>query len=367
MVRPGEIYAPTISSVELSGSNAFTTRTRAWIDFANSRARGDVEASFGGISKQSSWVIADSTYVQTLEYDPPYVRQATTCRGSEDPLVSLLLACRVFGERGITTTVADGDYHGQPAVVVLTRGVTDEDDGHTYFIETLFLDPGTYLPIAVEGSGHAEKLDAAGNVVETVRHGRMVAFEHSFVPADSVNAEVFDAAGFGYQRRDPVAAITRPTPDFTAYWLGERPQFEDLPEIELGDSLDVSGTDRPALRYRALVTYRPAGDEFGPTLLQLEQWRHDEWAAIEDDVRHTWRDAPCVQRRTVDVGDDRSATIYSGFGTSAREDACPSEPTEHSAMVSIGETVIRVSAPADSPYNSERAIRSAVEALVAAN
>src|SRR5262245_8075197 len=99
MVRPGEIYHPTISIVEQSGETTFTTKTDAWIDLAGSRARGDVEASFGGIEKQSSWIIDGAAYIQTLEYDPPYMREAATCRGSDDPLVSLLLACRAPGER----------------------------------------------------------------------------------------------------------------------------------------------------------------------------------------------------------------------------------------------------------------------------
>ena len=184
MVQPGEVYHPTISTVEQSGENTFTTKTQAWIDLAGSRARGDVEASFGGIEKQSSWVIDGAAYIQTLEYDPPYMREAATCRGSDDPLVSLLLACRAPGERGITTTLSQSDYHGQPAIVVLTQGVTDEPDGQTYFTETLFLDPETHLPIAIEGSGRADKRDASGNVVQSIPLGRIVAFEHDFVPAD---------------------------------------------------------------------------------------------------------------------------------------------------------------------------------------
>jgi hypothetical protein len=65
---------------------------------------------------------------------------------------------------------------------------------------------------------------------------------------------------------------------------------------------------------------------------------------------------------------DASATIYSGFGSGARGDDCPSSPpTQYSALVVLGETVVRVSAPHDSPYNSEAAIRAAVDALVPAN
>lgn len=368
MVGPGEIYHPKISTVEQSGPTTFTTKTEMWIDVAGSRARGDVDAAFGGIEKQSSWIIEGPAYIQTLEYDPPYMREAATCRGSDDPLVSLLLACRAPGERGITTTLSKSDYHGEPAIVVLTQGATDEADGHTYFTETLFINLQTNLPIAIEGSGRAEKVDENGNITSITPIGRMVAFEHSFVAADSLDLAMFDPTTFGYQRRDPVASITRPSPDFTAYWLGEEPAFDDLPALEFADAYDVTGMNRPALRYRELATYRERGDEFGPTLLQLEEWRRDEWVAIEGEISQAWRDAPCIQRVTVDMDGDASATLYSGYGSGARRDDCPATPpTDYSAMVVLGETVIHVSAPAGSPYNSEEAIRAAIEALVPAN
>ena len=69
-------------------------------------------------------------------------------------------------------------------------------------------------------------------------------------------------------------------------------------------------------------------DEFGPTLLQLEEWRRDEWVAIESDGWHAWRDAPCVQRESVDMDGDASAIIYSGYGSGARQDDCPTTPAD---------------------------------------
>ena len=368
MYRPGEIYSPTVSTIEVSGPHSFTTRTQAWIDLAGSRARGDVEAAFGDVRKASSWIIDDRSYVQTLEYDPPFMREATTCRDSDDPLLALVLACRAYGERGITVVLDEGDYHGQPAIAVLTQGATDEPGGRTYFTETLFVDPRTYLPIAVEGSGRSEKLDDSGNVVETLPMGRMVYFENAFASADDVDPAMFDPAAFGYEPADPVTAISKASPDFTAYWLGEEPAIEELPAIRLGEAYDATGTNRPALRYRALVTYRDASDEFGPTLLRLEQWRRDEWTDVEGGAWHAWRDAPCVQRKTVDAPEGGLVTLYSGYGSGAHEDDCGgSSPTEYSAIVTIGSTVVRISAPEGSPYNSEAGIRAAITALTAAN
>jgi hypothetical protein len=364
MYRPGEIYGPTISTVEVSGPNTFTTRTQAWIDLAGSRARGDVEAAFGDVRKTSSWIIDGRAYIQTLEYDPPFMREATTCRDSDDPLLALVLACRAHGERGITVVLDEGDYHGQPAIAVLTQGATDEPGGRTYFTETLFVDPGTYLPIAVEGSGRSETLDASGNVVETLALGRMVYFENAFSAADGVDLAMFDPGAFGYEPADPMVTITKNTPDFTAYWLGEEAAIEKLPAIRLGEAYDATGTNRPALRYRALVTYRDASDEFGSTLLRLEQWRRDEWSDVEGGAWHAWRDAPCVQRKTVDAPEGGLATLYSGYGSGAHEDDCGgSPPTEYSAIVTIGSTVVRISAPEGSPYNSEVGIRAAISAL----
>ena len=93
MSKPGQVYHPTISTLDQQGDITFTTKTEAWIDVSTTRARADVAAAFSPENvKRTQWLITGRAYFQTLEYDPTYKREATTCRESDDPLVSIILA-----------------------------------------------------------------------------------------------------------------------------------------------------------------------------------------------------------------------------------------------------------------------------------
>jgi hypothetical protein len=367
MSQPGQVYNPTLTALDQQGGITFTTTTNVWVDVSRGRARAQVAASFSPQNlKRSDWIIADRAYFQTLEYDPVFKREATTCRGSEDPLLSILLACRGQDEGGVTTSLADADYHGRPAIALLTLGVLEGVGQRSLFTDTLFLDPETYLPIALEGSGRVETLDAGGVVVGSQPTGRLVRYDHAFVDSSSFADEFFSPASLGYEESDPVGAITKSTPDFTAYWLGAEAAPEGLMPITLRDAFISGSVNRPALRYRATVTYRPLVDEFGQTLLELQEWRLDEWDDFEGFMFSAWNEDPCVEKEEVREG-ARTATIYAAYSSALRDSAsapCPNvAPDLFVAVVHVASTVIRASAAADSPYNSEAGMREVIRSL----
>jgi hypothetical protein len=200
--------------------------------------------------------------------------------------------------------------------------------------------------------------------------GRLIRYEHDFVDASSIDEEFFDPASLGYEEPDPVAAITKPSPDFTAYWLGPDSSFDDLPPLTIRDAFVISGANRPELRYRATVTYRAIDDEFSPALLEVQQWRSDEWALFEGFLMSAWREDACVHKIEL-TGKAWSATLFAGFSVDLRDSAdvpCPdTDANRYIATVDLGSTVIRITAPEGSPFNSEEAMREVIKALKAAN
>jgi len=365
MTEPGSLYHLTITSLDQSGANTYTTTVDALVDAPRQRARGTITALFGGIEKKTEFIIEGRRYYQTLEYDPTFAREATTCRNSDDPLLSLLLACRGPDERGVTAALADADYHGRTAIAFVTQGTLEGTGDRAVFTETLFVDPETNLPLALEGSGRAELFATDGSIADFDSSGRLVSYAHEFVPIDTVPPEHFEPASIGYTETDPVAALADPSPDFTPYWPGRRFEPEGTPALEIKEAFVAKGAERPALRYRVLLTYAPAGHEFGPTLLAIQQWRRDEWEEVEEKVMLAWRDDPCVRKQALSLDNGGTAIIYSSAeGSAPVAGGCPGgEPSVVSAVVKIGSTILHIDAPDGSPYNDARAVRRVIDAL----
>lgn len=371
MSRPGEIYQPTISIIETQGEFTFSTRVRASIDVANSSARGEMEAVFSPENvKRTTWIINGRRYHQTLEYDPTFVREATTCRGAKDPLASILIVCRGGNEQGVTTTLMDADYHGQPAIAMVTLGGVSSPTSRSSFTDTLFLDPETYMPIAQEGSGRIESLDADGNVTGSGETGRLVLYEHEFKPADSYAAYHFDPASIGFVEDDPVAAIKKPRPDVTLYWIGADASIEDAPPVALRGALVAEGYSRPAERYRAIVSYRPVANEFGPTLIELKQWRLDDWRIAEADGLRAWPPDVCVLKEDLEV-EGMAVVLFHAYSDGRRNLAsgvCPTAPPDrYVALVTTAASVIRVAAPEPGEFNTREAMLDVVATLSPVN
>lgn len=367
MSRTGEIYQPTISMIETQGPLAFSTRTRVSIDVPNTRARGEIEAAFTPQNvKRTTWIITGRRYHQTLEYDPTFMREATTCRGTGDPLVAILLACRGTNERGVTTTLRNADYHGQPALALLTLGGVESPGVRATFTDTLFLDPSTYLPIAQEGSGRIETLSEDGAVLDSQATGRLVLYEHKFRPVSDYAVYHFDPASIGFVESDIVALVTKPRPDITLQWFGADAAIAEQPPIALRDAFVAENGDRPSQRYRALLTYRPIENEFGPTLLEVQQWRPDEWQVAHDEGYRAWPPDVCVVKEDVTV-QGMPVVLYHGYSAQRRNTpagVCPAAPPDRFvALVTTPYAILRIVAPTDGIFNTREDMLAAVEAL----
>jgi hypothetical protein len=366
MTRSGGIYHPTITSVTLQEPFTVSTTTELWIDVPNNRARASVRAAFGDDNiKTSEWIIEGGRWYQTLEVGPPRLREALTCRESSSTVLALVIGCRGFTEDAMVVALGEQDYRGVNALALVAIGTLQGASERTSFIDTLFVDATTMLPIALEGSGVLRPNDGASSTA--TRIGQFTRFEHGFVDAASLPADFFSPATIGYVDTDPAAPLRNADPDFTYYWLGHDVTAADLPPLTLEAAFVAESAARPLLRYRAILKYRLAADEFGSTMLELQEWRTDEWdGLVRDGFLAPWENDACVARIDVPMAGGGEAAIYAGYAPASRlteHGTCPSNlPDQYLAVARTGTAVVRITAPGG-VWNSEAAMRAALEAI----
>jgi hypothetical protein len=287
-----------------------------------------------------------------------------TCNGV-GIAASALLGCPGPTERS-TVEVRTATREGQPVIVLVTTGTISGSDETYAFTRRLYLDPATYLPIALEGDG---QIDFGRLMPAKERHR----FQHRFVSSGAVAKDLFDPASIGYAPTDPARALDRASADMHVYWLGsEFAAASSLPALVL------SKIDAPehGPGYRYLLYYSPRDDRYAPPVASLQLWPRPAWDAVLRASRfgNVWDD-PCWTREELSVPRG-TATIFSGFAGEVRIGAaagsgstCPLRPYDaFLAHVYLGDSVVMVSAPGmsgvrgmtKSPYDT----RDGIEALV---
>jgi|CXWL01.1.fsa_nt_gi hypothetical protein len=365
MTREGEIYHPVITSVASQGSLTITTTTELWIDTAGGRARANTVAQFSPTNSKSIEVVLDGErWYQTVEFGETLLREATACRDAASVTLSLMLGCHTRDERNLTVPVEDQTFGGRPAVALVTFAQVVGAQEAASYTDTLFVDAATYLPIAAQSGGTLRPHPGAAGV--EVRSGQFTTYVHGFVDIDSVAAEVFDPTDIGYAETDPVTPLLKPSPDFTYYWLGADVDRQGLPRLVLRDTFIADTTERPALRYRAVLKYRAEADEFSDTLVELQEWRRDEWDFLATNGLLQREEGRCVRLIEVDIGERGEATIYATYGAAGDEGGCPTGRVDrYYALVRTAGAVVRISAPGATEWNSEMGMRALVGAIEA--
>lgn len=367
MTQPGQLYHPTIEGVALQAPFTLRKTQDAWIDVPRGLARVEVTSDFGGGDAsnvhRATWIIDGRRWYQTQEDAPTRMREAQTCHDSDSPVLSLLLACRGFTERSVTVVQPSVDYAGAPAVAIITYGNVPGADTRQSYTDTLYIDAATYLPLAIESNGVLSDASAAGAPIQT---GEITRFTNGFVPASSLDASAFAPASIGWTDRDVAAPLDKTNVDFTYLWLGKSlAPSGGLPPITLNNVFAADGAVRPLLRYRAVLDYRPAGDDFAAPVVELQEWRLDEWQS-QDPPPSDWWDGPCVTREEVGVPSGGRAVIYSGYTGAAPDAACPpGDPDRFAAEVTAGATFAIVSAKDGGGYASASGLRAIVDAIQA--
>jgi hypothetical protein len=303
-------------------------------------------------SREESKMTPSGSSVRITTRDGRYSREASgnitttsarywTCNGV-GIAASAVLGCPGPTERS-TAEVRGGTYEGRSTIVLITVGTISGSDETYSFTRRLHLDPGTFLPIALEGGGQFDM----GLVMPATERYR---FEHRFVPPADLAKDLFDPASIGYGAVDPAQALDRPSPGLQIFWLGREFAASGLPALALSK---VDAPDRgPGYRY--VLYYAPRDDRYAPPIATLQLWPRAAWDAIlrQGPVGHLWDD-PCWSREEVSLPDGR-AVIFSGFAgdvvripaAGASAGPCPSRPHDtFLAHVYLADAVVMVSAP----------------------
>jgi hypothetical protein len=378
--RPGSIYQVTIDMDHDGGYFAMEATRRLWVDVGRDlvREEGDGEMRWEEETVHYEWrsiTAGGGVYKHDEqpqdESDPDSKVEARTCHGGS-AAVSAVLGCPAWREES-TAQVETGKYGKHSAVIVVTTGTRHGEAGKSIFTDRLYLDGSTLLPIAYESEGTLD------DSLEVKPFDALWSFNNRFLPERSLSDDFFDPASIGYVEHDPEEPLESDL-GITVYWLGRR--FEaggGLPPLALQDARAPDSEEEPS--YRVTLYYRLAEDEFGPWVIELQEWDLDEWGASS---RHSalarYWDRPCRDREEVVFPAGR-ATIFMEFrnegdivepATPGGTRICPDRPYDRfRALAYLSSTVILVDAPGavtdgsheDSPYDTLEGMEAVLNGL----
>jgi hypothetical protein len=247
-----------------------------------------------------------------------------------------------------------GQFAGHPTIVLVSTGLQSGESG-TF---TLHLDPGTFLPIALDAVVHS----ASGQMLR-----QRVVFTHRFIAAHAVPANYFDPAAIGYV--PPENQLSHVPPGFTVYWLGTHVAgVRGLPPLLL-TKVDPGGAAGGG--YLFILTYSRTDDRFGAGGVTLQEWPLARWERLPPITKGPY--SPCWAHRDIATPRGR-ARIFLGFENAPPpgSKSCPAPPyNRFMARVYLGQTMVLVDAPEASagslritnPYNTRKGIEMVVRAL----
>lgn len=167
--------------------------------------------------------------------------QALVCRDSASPLVSAVLECGNYIEESETRLETDATFEGMTGLVaVVTEGNAPGHDENFFFTTRLYVDPGTWLPIAaitdaIADYGESNRFPFRGETRYKHEYLGPAPSDHFFLPID-----------IAYSVENADSRLRVAHPDQTPFWLGSAyAAAEGLPELHLYATNFVGDTGVP--------------------------------------------------------------------------------------------------------------------------
>ncbi len=368
MTQPGAVFHTVIQNSTTEGPQTYSQRSEIWLDAATGRARAEIDIAFStGVVRHAAWIIDGRTWYQTRDGEPPGKREASVCHGAPDAAVSLLLACRGSLEQSTTSVELPLTFDDQRAIALVTSGAARGAGEVQTFVDYLYLNAETYLPIALTTDGTID-----GELSEQLH--TIERFENGFVPKATLPANFFDAGSIGYVARTPPTLPVASDAGVAIVWPGQMFAPDGaLPALVLRAARAIATDHATLLGYRAYLEYGPSDDEFAPPQVTLREWRRDEWDQGSMLAAAAWTGGACVVRTDITLVEG-SATIFSGYRgvasatlAAAGANPCPSSaPNRFLAEVHTGETVALMDALDESAYNSVSGLTAIARVLTRA-
>jgi len=191
MTRPDLIFHTSVRISQEAGLLSYQGKFELWAIPSQGQVRQTSELTFeGGETSRQETVLADGlVYGPLVRGTVPLKHRALQCPEAS-VLASTAIACWRFDQAG-ETSVEAVQYEGVTAVLLATKVVWSGSDETFDVTRRLYLDAGTFLPIALHFDGTVDYGEVAA------MRGRWT-YENDFLPVDSLPDDFFDPASIGY-------------------------------------------------------------------------------------------------------------------------------------------------------------------------
>lgn len=368
MTQPDAVFHTVVQNTTSEGPQTYVQRSEIWLDPAATRARGEIDIAFStGAVRRATWIIDGRAWYHTQDGEPPGKRKANVCHDAPDAAVSLLLGCRGSLEQSTTSVESPLTFDERRAVALVTSGSARGAGEVQTFVDHLYLDAETYLPIALTTDGTID-----GAVSEQLHTDAR--FENNFIPKAALAVDFFDPGSIGYVERQAPALPAQSSAGVAIVWPGQMfAPGDTLSSLSLRAAKATASNAVGLLGYRAYLEYGPSADEFALPQITLREWRREEWDAAGISTTAAWTSGACVRRIDIVLADGR-AIIFSGYGpaasatmASAAADPCRNnEPDRFIAEVHVGDTVVLIDASNESAYNGVSGLTAIARLLIRA-
>ncbi len=243
---------------------------REWVDPSTQVAREESKLEYLLPSGERQAAGYSAIYAATATYrvdeDGSSEVRPNLCHGA-DLAASRVLGCPRFNEE-LTTSVLSGSFNGRSVLILLKEGTSTGSDETFTFVERLYIDPKTYLPVAMESKGEVDFHQGKPTHVEG-------SYNIEWVSRDSLPEDFFEPTTIGFEEGHAEAAI-RHAQGLQVYWVGREFTAPDVEPLVLRSSYAAPGRGHP---YRYSLTYARAANPYDPPFLTLEIFFRDIWEA----------------------------------------------------------------------------------------
>jgi len=384
IARPGYVLHTTIVSesrdADVERLAAYTKEI--WTDSSSQRIREEIQYNSEFVLGSPTTSIA-AIFAEDYVYLPDSGTDGLTldtyeesCPDNESMPLARVLECGVISPHwfnaGTEWRVEVGaEYEGRAAIALVSETYHEQPAGNftpgapidpstkMTRLETavrLYIDPDTFLPIA-----QLSQYVLDGEYVT----GFASRYQHEFIAAVDLPADLFDPRSIGYEAADVRARLDEITREVPVYWLGDALSADSIPGgLVLGRVIDGADGSSGELAYRAPT----AGQGMSVRLWQPLAW---------EDYLETWLvqlpvNGRCLEPSEISV-DEMRAVIFMipPIGNPPSDKShCPSdwrewtdEPGEVFAYVEFDGVVVQLMLGFIEEDESANRVRALVEHL----
>jgi hypothetical protein len=195
----GDVLLTRTLSIYESGEYVRENSTSTWVDIANQRARlrQDVEVRSPPLPQPPDRIIAGATGYYVDQDGSVRTYRSQSCPEPRALPLSEYMPCANTGDEITSRVVITEGPDASEVLAIKTTGKRRGIDSTVTFTHYLYVDPVTYLPIAIVERGADRMQD------HTQRYTSTQHFTHDFVPRSTLLDDFFDPSSIGYVETAP--------------------------------------------------------------------------------------------------------------------------------------------------------------------